>query len=100
MKFSWKEYQSALNVIKTFDKEREEIKQQRRNFNWARTYDDIIWGKRIQISNEEYAIRNLSKKRRDEIGENFFIEIIASMKNDLLKIRFKAMEKKKASIQK
>jgi hypothetical protein len=88
MIYTWNEYQEALNIVKTFEKEREKIKSDIINFNWERTYDDIIWKRRIAISKEEYIIRKLTPERRTYLGEEFLKKYIDDMKKDLLKIRY------------
>ncbi len=89
MTFTWTDYQNALNIVKTFEQEREEIRRNRRSSNPYRTYDDIIWLKRMELCEEEYGIKKLSKEKQEEYRD-FFNEHLRKSKDDLLAIRFRS----------
>lgn len=93
MDFSWKEYQTALNIVKVFEKQREEIKSKRRNFNWLRTYNNIVWEKREELNKLEYEIRNLPIERKEYLGDEFLNKLIYDKQSELLEIRKRASVK-------
>ena len=93
MDFTWKEYQNAKNIIKVFEKQRQEIQSKRINFNWSRTYDDIVWERCEKFNKLQYEIRNLPIERREELGEDFINKLINEEKSKLLQVRMSRWRK-------
>ena len=87
MGFTWNDYQKALNIVKTFEKERSEIQKLRRGFNYQRTLNDIIWQKRVELNKLCYEIMLIPSVQKKEVGEDFLNKLIEDEKTKLLIIR-------------
>lgn len=86
---TWKEYQEALKIVKQFESEGDEIRLKRSLSRLFKGHSKSVWLKRMEINDEEYSIRRLSKERREEIGEDFIKNILDDEKSELLKLRLK-----------
>lgn len=90
MKYTWYEYQKALGIQKTFEKERDLIKHQRVSRKYTmidcNTLSDVCWLKRYELNQHMYAYMKCNEK---------FDGWIYKLKNDLLKIRLQYYKEKK-----
>jgi len=88
---TWNEYQNALNVVKTFEREREELKSKRRNFNWKRTMNDIVWEKRMSLNKEMYDCGKLSIEAKLKLDMCWINDsYLPQLKKELYELRLKA----------
>ena len=91
MEPTWKEYQNALNIVKAFDDKRRAVQSKRKTFNWQRTFNDIVWHKRMELAKERLEIEKLPKELQ-ESNREFFAKQDRHMYIELLRIRFEAQE--------
>lgn len=95
MKYTWKEYQNALEVVRTFEDEKEEIRSQRIvRQNPINTYSQILWKLKRDLNNIQYEKKSTGANTEEWV-KNYFETEITRRRNKLIKFKKEWIQKRR-----